>query len=63
MITSKDINKNAIMYVRESKTGRLVWRNFGYVIRNILDNGNVRLTAEGQPDIYFDAKDVIAIDK
>ena len=63
MVTRQDLNKKAIVYVRESKTGRMVWRNFGYRIAEILNNGNVKLVAREQPDIYFDAKDVIAIDQ
>ena len=63
MVTRQDLNKPALVYVKETKTGKMVWRNFGYRIADILNNGNVLLVSNNNPDIYFDAKDVIAIDR
>lgn len=63
MVTSKDIHKKVIMYVRDNRTKKMVWRNFGYSIYAFLENGNVRLVAPNQQDVYFDAKDVRAIDE
>ena len=63
MITKKDEGKPTILHVRETATGKLVWRNFGFTVGELLANGNVRLWHQTQQDIYFPAKDIRVIDK
>jgi hypothetical protein len=59
----QDVNKKAIVRVRDRRTGRLVWRNFGFRVAGVNGNGQVILVDDRNQTMLFHINEVKVIDQ